>query len=170
MPPPADRLYTVASLCLSVIEDHYAEKGADLPTRRCVTDGVAIYDCEQLTVQVERVYSITGNAAQESLAEADCLGMRAATLAITTLRCVPTLTSQGKAPTTAKLDASAQRLLADPTLQWNALRQARKAGALAPYNHGLVLENWQGIGPEGGLGGGTMRVRWTLTAGPVAGS
>lgn len=170
MPPPPDRLYTVAALCLATIEDYYEAQAQDLPTRRGVADGVAIYDCEQMTVQVERVYSIAGNSAVEELAEADCLGMRAATLAITTLRCAPTLTSQGKAPTTAKIDASAQRVLADPTLQWNALRQARKQGTLAPLNHGLVLEGWQGIGPEGGLSGGTLRVRWALTAGPVLGS
>lgn len=169
MPAP-DRLYQVAALCLRVIEDYYAAEGLDLPTRRCVSDGVAIYDCEQLTVQVERIYSTAGNASAEVIAEADCLGMRAATLAITTLRCAPTLTSAGKAPTTSKIDASAQRVLADPTIQWSALRAARKAGDLAPYNHGLVLEGWQGIGPEGGLSGGTMRVRWALTAGPVLGS
>lgn len=170
MPPPPDRIFAVARMALSVIEDAYEEASVDMPQRRAVVGGNAIYDCEQLTVQAERVYGINATAAVENPAEEDCLGMRAVLLAITTLRCVPNISDRGKAPKVELLEASALRELGDPTIQWNALRQARKSGALAPFNHGLAFAGWQAIGPDGGLGGGTLRVRWTLTAGPVIGS
>jgi hypothetical protein len=166
MPAP-DRLFAVASKCLAIIEAHYATANVELPDRRGVTHGNAIYDCEQLTVQVERTYSIQGAAAAEVVADTNCLGMRAATLAITTLRCVPTQDRGGKPPRPAAEEAAAQVVLQDPTLQWTALREAFKAGGLKPYDHGLAFETWQAIGPDGGLSGGTMRVRWALAAGPA---
>lgn len=165
-----DRLYAVAAKALAVIEAAYATAGVDLPGRRYVADGTAVYDCEQLTVQAERVFSTQGSTSQEVVADQNCLGMRSATLAITTLRCVPTLNKSGRPPAPAAIDGAARMVLQDPTIQWEALRLAYRSGDLAPFDNGLAFEAWQGIGPEGGLSGGVLRVRWSLVAGPVFGS
>lgn len=173
MPTP-DRLYLVASKALEVIVAAYATFDpadvAPLPDRRYVADGTAVYDCEQLTVQVERVYSTQGATAQEVVADQNCLGMRSATLAITTLRCVPSINSKGQAPKPDAIAAAARRVLPDPTVQWEALRDGFRSGALAPFDNGLAFEAWQAIGPDGGLSGGVLRVRWSLVAGPIVGS
>lgn len=165
-----DRLYLVARKALDVIEAAYVELGVAMPVRRYVADGTAVYDCEQLTVQVERAYSTQGSTSQEVVADQNCLGMRSATLAITTLRCVPSLSSKGRPPSADAVEDAAQRVLPDPTIQWQALREAYRDGDLAPFDNGLAFEAWQGIGPEGGLSGGVLRVRWSLVAAPVFGS
>jgi hypothetical protein len=63
-------------------------------------------------------------------------------------------------PDPADVQAHAEVVLTDATLLWNALQAAHQGGTLG---YGLTFEGWQGIGPSGGVSGGLLRARVSLT-------
>lgn len=160
MPLPVDAIYDVARATLDVVVAAYIDAGVDLPDRQYVADGTPAWDCDQVTVYAERTFS--GFAGQEVVAPLDCLHIRSAVFWVEIARCVPALTNRGAAPTAAAIEASAQVILRDPIIVANALVQAYRDGELGGCL-GLVLEGWEGLGPEGGYAGGRQRFRYQLT-------
>lgn len=164
MPPAPDRIIGLARAALTAVENHF---GAALPERRYVSDGLIAFDCEQLAVQVERTFGQGGNIAGEQiepLSASAGFAMRAATLAIWLLHCAPVVGDDGSPPSVTDIEASAEAVLVGAQRLLNALVAAQRAGELAGC-HGLAFETWQGVGPDGGLVGGVLRVRVALVSG-----
>lgn len=163
MPRP-ERLYGVARQVLDLVAAALDATPAGAPDRRYVSDGPLVaWDCEQLVVAVEGTVSHDGDLMVETPGPVNCLVMRAATLGVWIVRCAPTVEDDGTPPPADDIDANAAVMLADPTVMLDAIVTAYQAGELAGA-FGLALLGWDGVGPEGGLVGGVLRVRVDLTA------
>lgn len=167
MPPPVDRVYTLAREVLDAIITGYAVDGADLPDRRLVTPGQPSWDCAGCYVQAERGFRIEQNLAVEvaepHLARAGH-AMGAVTLAVTVLRCLPVVMSSGTRatlPSTADEEAVAETVLSDPQRIVNLLVAYQREEGFGGCS-GLMFEAWQNVGPQGGLVGTTSRLRLTV--------
>lgn len=170
MAPPVDKLYTLARACLDAIVDRWDPDAEPLPGKQYVSNGIVIWDeCEQLAVEVEGTSGSAGDVAAvvsiEQQFAAPGFAMRAASVAIWLIRCVHDIKASGAGdvllPSADEMEADAQILLADPTAMMNALVAAAKAGELATCN-GVAFDTWTAQGPDGGLGGGVLRVRLAL--------
>lgn len=160
-----ERLYGIARAVLDVTVDALAASEAGAPARAYVSDGPAIaWDCEQVVVTVEGTFGHKGNVAVEDVSPMDCLLMRGVTLGVWVVRCAPTIGETEEDPPPADdIDANAAAVLADPMVILDGIADAYRAGLLVE-THGMAFQNWTGIGPEGGLVGGVLRVRFDLTA------
>ena len=172
---PTTRLCDVAQACLDAVVDYYTAEGQDLPERRYVANGLPAFDatdeghCDgQLTVFVEATYGIEGNPLQENpnalLGDAGH-AMRAAVLAVTIIRCVPTVGGEGHSPqipSAAEETASAREIYEDAVLMFNALLSAERAGTL-PGCGSVAFLRWVNENAQGGVGGGTLRVAVSLS-------
>lgn len=157
-----DRLYTLASSVLDVAVAALEASTAGCPARRYVSDGPAVaWDCEQVTVSVEGTFGHGGDVSAETVEPVRCLWMRGARLGIWVTRCCPTMDDDGNPPPVEDVEASAAAVLEDPQILADAVVAAYKAGELVEVP-GLSLEQWQGIGPEGGLTGGVLFLRFDL--------
>lgn len=159
---PADRLYLAARALLDAVVAGYAAAGVALPPRQFVSDGTPAWDCEQVTVYVERTFS--GTVAAESTSPMNCLVVRSAQFSIEIARCTPVFADgwSDAPPTGDAIEAVAETVLADPMIVANSIVAAQRAGDLAGKD-GLSLIEWESLGPQGGLVGGRQRVRWQLT-------
>lgn len=163
---PVDRSFNAAQALLDAVVAHYATVAVDLPERQYVTDGTPAWDCEQLTVQMERTFN--GLPDQPTVAPLDCLLVRTAIFVIELVRCIPVVEDElGNAvvPAADEISASARRILGDQALIVNAVVGAQRAGELAGCR-GLTIVDWENAEPQGGLGGGRQRIYWQLTEGP----
>ena len=165
MPGNTDRVYAIARRVLDTVADGLANAGTPHtpPARQYVADGnLVAWDCAQLVVAVDSTQNTDGNPAAEYQGPA-AMAARVATLAIWLLRECPTVDDEGQPPTAAAIDASAQVVLADPTIMLDALWTEYRAGTLIGC-HGLAFQRWQAVGPMGGLTGGVLRLNVDLTA------
>ena len=164
-PRRPERLYGIARQLLDVavagLDDH-TQGGA--PARQYVSDGPLIaWDCEQVVVTVESTLGHEGDVTTEVASPVNCLMMRAAQLGIWVVRCAPTVTEDGLPPLAQDVDDNAAVVLTDVMVLADVVADAYRRGELLGC-HGLAFQQWQGIGPEGGLVGGVLRVRVDLTA------
>lgn len=169
---PTGRLYDVAEACKTAVVAYYTAQAETLPDRRYVANGLPAFDLtdegdcdEQFTVFVENTYGISGPPLLEDpnaqLGDAGH-AMRAATVALTIVRCVPTIDDSGSIPTVAEEEASAEQIYADAVLMLNALIVAERAGDLAGCGSVTFLR-WTNENAQGGVGGGTLRVAISLS-------
>lgn len=161
MAPAADRWWLVANQLVTSIEDGFTTAGVDLPDRRLVVPGLPAWDCELLAVQLERQFSYSGNLAAEvvePMERSAGFALRGALFAITLLRCMPTVDDDGNPPPVADEEAAAQQVLTDSQLLLNVLVAAVRAGDLGGCSS-IAFVEWANVGPDGGLGGGVLRVR-----------
>lgn len=165
MAPPPDRLYVLARGVLDAVVAGYATDGVNLPAHRLVTPGLPAWDCEGVYVQVERTFGHDGNITAETLQPLTRHAghaMRAVSIAVTVLRCVPGVHDNGAGgislPAPEEEEAAAELILTDAQRVLNVLVAAQKAGDL-PGCNSLAFEQWQSVGPEGDLGGGLLRIR-----------
>lgn len=169
MAPSADRIWLLAQELRDVIRLGYAAAGVDLPERQFVSPGLPAWDCEILAIQLERTFGIAGNLAAEivepQLPQA-AHAMRGATFAVWLVRCVPTIHDDGTnihVPSVTEEEAAAKIIYSDVQLLLNVIVAAQRAGNL-PGCSGLAFEAWQGVGPQGGLSGGYLRLRLLVGA------
>ncbi len=167
MPPDIDRVWVMAQAVKAAVEAGYTAAAVDLPERRFVSPGLPAWDCEIFAVQVEANLGHEGDIASEVL-QPRLPGaghtLRAIRVALHMIRCVPTVDQAADevvVPTEAEEEDAAETILVDSQLMLNTLVAAQRAGDL-PRCSGLVFEQWQNVGPEGGLGGGILRVRLGL--------
>lgn len=159
------KLYQAASAVLTAVVDAYSadETATPLPARQYVADGQPAWDlCAdgQLTVYLANTRAGMPGLDQ-STQPLTCFAPRVATLWVEVARCVPTVTDSGKAPTAEAIDASAQVLMEDPVRFANAITEAYRAGNLGS-KWGLIVGDWEQLGPAGGLGGGRLQVQLGL--------
>lgn len=161
MPRP-ERLFGLASDVLGIAVASLTATDAGCPNRSYVSDGPLIaWDCEQVVVSVERVYGTDGDVSAEVVDPVRCLVMRAAMIGVWVVRCAPTMDDDGNAPTAAAIHENAEVILADPMVVFDGLLAAHRAGDLSAVG-GLAFEQWEGVGPDGGLVGGVLRLRVDL--------
>lgn len=167
MAPDPDRVWLMAQSVKAAIEAGYTAAGVDLPERVFVSPGLPAWDCEELAVQVEANIGQEGDIAAEVLQPrlpGAGHALRAIRVALHMIRCVPTVdqaADEPVIPTAAEEEYAAETILVDSQLMLNCLVAAQRAGDL-PSCSGLVFEQWQNVGPDGGLGGGILRVRLGL--------
>lgn len=161
---PDSRIFDIAQACLDAVVAHYLTEAVDLPDRQYVSNGLPAFDCEQITVHVENTFGITGTPLGENPTDQyrDAgHAMRAGVFAITIIRCVPMLDDDGNAPTVAREVTASQAIYADAVLVLNALIVAEGNGDL-PGCGAIVFRSWTNENPQGGYGGGTLRVSISL--------
>lgn len=155
-------LKDLADRALKAIVDNWPETSQPLPDRRYVTNGQVFVDCEQLTVGIERIYGTEGVVSAETWnQDAMLFGFKSVVLSVMLLRCVPEIEAVMETvtlPSGDDIDASAGVILGDAVDVWNLLQAAQDADRLATTN-GLAFQDWNFIGPEGGIAGGVTRVR-----------
>lgn len=129
-----------------------------LPPRQFVSEGVPAWDCEQLCLQVERIYVTNGNVAA---AETDPIlqaksDKRAMQGSLILLRCAADLDDRDIVPDADEIQKAGRVVLRDAVMMENAIDAAIRAGSLARCRSWSLTE-WVGVGPEGGLVGGVLR-------------
>lgn len=167
MAPDPTRIWLLANAVKDALVDGFAAAGVDLPARRFVSPGLPAWDCELLAVQAERSFGYAGNLTTEQLDP--MLGaaghtMRAVVFALHLIRCVPVVDQAAETvlvPEVGDEEEAAETILTDAQVMLTALVAAQRAGDL-PRCSGLALETWTNVGPQGGLGGGILRVRLGL--------
>lgn len=158
------RLYTLARTTLDAIVAGWTvdpDVASPLPDRRYVAFGSVAWDCEQFTVSGVRAYSIEADVAAEQVLSGPMFYNRAVELDLSIIRCVPDIDSSGDTviiPTADEIELSAAIAFADQEQLTDVLIAAQEAHGLAVFS-GLAFGNWTAEGPEGGFGGGNLRVR-----------
>ncbi len=168
MAPEPERLYDMAAAALLAVQTYH---GGPLPERQFVSAGPPVWDCELLAVHVERTEGYEGDVATvtvQPMSSAPGFAMRAATLAVTLVRCTPAVPeskgSKVSMPSVDDEEDAALTLYSDSQRVLNALVQAHKAGELGGCRS-LAFLDWSVIGPEGGMVAGLLRVRAGLVVG-----
>jgi len=168
MAPPPERIWDVCADLLAAVIDHH---GGDLPDRTYVSAMAPPMDCELLATWCERTYSHTGNVVEEviePLGSSPSHVLRAGMFVVTMYRCTPavpdTVGDEVVLPSVDEEQAASRQLYTDAQRIQNALRAAERAGEL-PGCNGMAFDSWTGLGPEGGMVGGELRVRVGLSTG-----
>lgn len=166
MPGPAtSTLYDLARAALNSIVAHWPVDAEPLPDIQYVSNGLLAADgCDMLAVQVERTFSTEADPGVEGLF---VLGPgftnRAVVLKCTMLRCVPVIDTDDAGnvtyiPTPTEIETSAVVVLYDSQAMFNALVAGQANDELGGCQS-MAFESWTSEGPEGGIGGGSLRVR-----------
>lgn len=172
MPDPT--LFTLAQAVLAAVETGYADNPNGLPERRYVADGQVAWDFDalgpiilwgsQVTVRILRLFPHRGDIAGEVPGAFGIVTSLGIQVEVQLLRCAPTVSADGEfitIPSTEEIEGSAEVILADAMDVWAALLAAYRAGTL-PGCGGVMFMGWDGVGPEGGLAGGTSTFRLDL--------
>lgn len=163
---PRRALYDLCEGTLQAIVAGWpAAPETQLPDRQGVGNSDSVWDCEGLTVLVETLYPTQGDVTAQQWAsdEDGALGLRAATIAVWLMRCIPDIDSQGQdiiLPTAAEVDDSAFDILGDAISVWDIIMHAQLSGVLTTCS-GITFENWTPAS-SGGIGGGVTRFRAQL--------
>lgn len=159
------RTYDVARTALDLLVADWPadpDVALPLPARRYVNWGAVIWDCDQIVVSIERTFGHTGDVSAEQIdVQPMTMAVRAVTLAIWIVRCVPDIDASGEQivlPTPAELEASAQVFAADTDQVLAILARRQRQHDFASCD-GLGFENCLASGPEGGFAGGVTRLR-----------
>lgn len=158
------RVWALAETALELLVANWPTDGsaAALPERRYVNFGAVIWDCEQVVVSVERTFGIGGDVTQEQFqADYGVMALRAVTLAVWVIRCVPDIDSSGTQiilPTGAEIQAAHEVLSADADQLLAIFTKQQRLHNFAGCES-LAFENMQAMGPEGGFGGSVTRLR-----------
>lgn len=159
--------WELANALLDGVVSHYETESVELPTRRYVTVGRATHDCEQLTVGLLRVIGASelGGPAQEQVEVQRCLHWRVAQFQIQVVRCWPVgdigRDGQPSPPAVADVEAAARTVAKDVQLVTAAVLAAFRADELG-IGPTLAFEQWEPVGPNGGLVGGSLTLRLSL--------
>lgn len=160
-----DDAYQIAADLLDSIQDRFATAGVPLPERAYVhagqvADDIGCPDGGQLVVALRRVFSgfpgapRTGDAWENPVVSAE--------YEIRLLRCVPTMSPDGRPPTVDQLNGAGMEILTDATVLPRALLGMVREHDLGECRS-VALSDLTPIGPEGGAGGVSMVVQVDLT-------
>lgn len=169
MPTPAPdplRLYAACRELLDVVIEGYIANALPIPERRYVSDGPLVaWDCEQVTSYCENTFAGLSDA--ELPSATDAAGVRSARLYVEVVRKSPTfdapagLQQMPPPPPPERIDDNAKVALVDAIMLPWCVRAAKRAGTL-PSCAGLIIDQWQAIGPAGSYVGSRLGVRVQL--------
>lgn len=162
--PAESHLWSLAVAVRDTVGDYYEANGVPLPGRRYVWFGLPAFDCEQFVVSVAGTYNHQGDLAQEVLQSVGAhpgFAIGAATFDLSIIRCTPVMSDSGAPPSVDDMEAAAQLVLIDEQVMTNAIVAAVQSHTLASCN-GVAFETWTAITDQGGFGGGSLRVRFSL--------
>lgn len=163
MPQPLTRLLDLAQAALAAVVDRWPVEAEPLPARRYVSNGMIVWDCDEVVVMAGNTFGAEADPGSESFLTQASAGyaIRAAIIEVLILRCAPDPDDEGNPPTAATIEANATVILTDAMAAFNCLVEAQEDGDLATCQ-GLAFERWTSEGPLGGLAGGTTRFRALL--------
>lgn len=156
----ATRLADTCATLLQVVADGLEGEGITVPERRYVTSGAPAYDCEQLVVALTRLYPAIPFQDDPALPVLRAVLLRAASVAVHLVRCVPTPTqsSRGGAalPTAAALDDAGMTLLTDALMMPVVTVRAWHDGSFLSTCEQMGVREVLPAEPDGGFGGTIM--------------
>lgn len=151
-------------LCVAVlaaIQTEFTTRARPLPPRQFATTGVVIYDAEQLSVTLIRLFGMEGGEAEYVQ---QCTVWRGAEFEVMLLRCAPTVQQMVdgsvRAPTAAQQSTYGELVATDAQVITLGLLAGFRAGSfgLGPT---LTLGSWSATN-EADLGGGALRFKLSL--------
>lgn len=145
-----DRLYVLGVELLESIVDEFALLGLPLPPRQYVANGDVAFDCEQLVVTLERVYS--GLPGQETTRRTLLPRLQSAQYAAYLVRCAPVMDDRGRPPEEAAMEASAITLYSDMNVMWRVI------GTIWGNCRDSSIGTVEIVGPSGGYVAALARV------------
>lgn len=153
-------VYRYASDILECAREQLSVTGTGVPAgMRCVVttgEATAWDDCcnGQLTVTIQSIFPSSNFPTQDDGTRVPC-GVVAwgASLAITVLRCAPTISQSGKPPSVERVDASTQEVVADASAIRAAILCRFKPAA---PDVDVLIGAQQFVGPEGGCVGSVL--------------
>lgn len=154
------KLFDLCSAILATLAADWPGDAEPLPERQYVSNGMIVWDCDQLVVMVEATYGTEADLAAEGIfSQASAgFGLRAATIGVAVLRCVPDVDDEGTPPSWESIQDSSEIILSDAETVLSVLLAAQQAGELATCQ-ALAFDRWTSEGPQGGLAGGVTRLR-----------
>lgn len=163
--------WATARSLLGVIEDGYAERGVELPERRYVSAGPPPGDAVGglLTVHLERTFSYTTFPNELATALVNVgrgmAAVRGATFVVTLYRPVPMPEGGGaegygevELPSVEREEDAAMLIIGDADHLLKIVAEAVVAGTEIGGCAQSSIGGYQNLAPQGGLGGGTLRV------------
>lgn len=165
MPETPDLFYLIAQEVLDCACEALEDPDASCacPCRKFVTVGQPVWDqcCEggQLAVFMERVY-VAGNFPAANNTAILCTAPLIGEYTLQMIRCVPTMTEQGNAPTPEELSASAQDIYTDLYITFRSV-----LCCLAAYKkyRSFTMRDGRFVGPQGGCAGFEIKFAVELT-------
>jgi hypothetical protein len=161
---PSDALFVLAQATLAgIVREWPGTPESPLPDRQFVSNGPVFWDCPQLAVSATNMFGVEGDTSQEIwIAQNPLVGIRGAIVTVDLMRKVPDVESgagdEVTFPAASALTASAREIYADGVLVWNAIKATHQAGRLATCQ-GLAFQDWNVVGPEGGMVSSATHVR-----------
>lgn len=150
----ADRLERFADYILDTVVLTFQTAGIDLPTRRLMTVGEPVHDCEELVLTFSGLENGAPGATEEP---SNCHAPITATFAVHLVRCFPTPNGRGMKPPEAEvLTKSGIELMRDSWLLMQAAN-AMDDDPLGP-NYGIITSVAVGE-PSGGFVGVVLTVQ-----------
>ena len=132
---------------LNAVIDTYTSYTMPLPGRRYWTLGTPSVDCEQVVVSMLQMY--IGSPGDEATSPRRCSDPRSATLIVQVSREVPTVGTNGRAPSEEAIQDGSEISAYDA---WILLDSARLLDRWDPANFGLgVIATVETSAPEGGF-------------------
>lgn len=145
----------------AAITDGLVPDDLALPEFRKVVPGLPAYDCAGLFVHNESSFSHTGNIATQivepQLAQAGH-ALVGIVVGVHLVRCVPVQDDNGNPPTVDQDEDASTIIYTDEVLMYDSVVAAQRASVL-PRCSGVAFQSWTSITPNGGVGGGILRVR-----------
>lgn len=143
------------------VGEFYDSNLVPLPSRRLITPGLPVWDCEQFTVTAVSSYNVSGDIRTQTMEQrfaAVGFGLRALVIDLSVVRCVATMTDRGVAPTIEQIEADALAVAQDEVTLRAAVHAAVETGVLPLYTN-VAMDTWTAANPTGGIGGSTLRFR-----------
>lgn len=165
------RLLDAVSHVFDTLVDALTVAGIDVPAHRYIHAGEIAHDlvgekcAEAFIVSWEANFQgqigFTGGGVPEAAIR--CAMPMSAQLTVVLLRCVPVLTSAGRPPTAASLDASATQILTDAwTLAAVTIDSTLASDLLTQHIDLVGIGNVSAVGPQGGVGGSAMSLMMSI--------
>jgi hypothetical protein len=143
----AKNLATLMQNVLNAVIDTYTSYTMPLPGRRYWTLGTPSVDCEQVVVSMLQMY--IGSPGDEATSPRRCNDPRSVTLIVQVSREVPTVGTNGRAPSGDAIQDGSEISAYDA---WILLDSARLLDQWDPANFGLgVIATVETSSPEGGF-------------------
>jgi hypothetical protein len=113
-----------------VLHHYQFEAQVPLPLRQYWTIGSTAHDCEQIVLAVQQMFLGT---ADNPLGTTQCNGPRSITFTIEVVRCVPTVSNRGQAPTGEAIEVSSVNPVVDMEILMDVAKYFDR------FNSGIVV-------------------------------